>query len=148
MSSPASRRAKSLEVSSSEKGCGNSGPSDRQTGFHIDRKDWLAIVLIVVLAAIPRLLMAVSLPPLLHLDSDSYFEIAQRLWGGHGLGDLSRRTPLYPLVISIAGHSSRLGLFPVVLLQHLLGVADAVLLYVIARRLFSPRYHIVAAASG
>ena len=104
--------------------------------------------IIAVLAMIPRLLLLFSLPPLLHLDSDSYFEIVQRFWGGEGFGDLSRRTPLYPLVISIAGHSSRAGLFPVVLLQHLMGVVGAILLYLIARRLFYPSCRLIAAASG
>ena len=109
--------------------------------------DWLVIGIIAVLAMIPRLLLLFSLPPLLHLDSDSYFEIAQRLWSGAGFGDLSRRTPLYPLLISIVGHSRRAGLFPVILLQHLLGVIGAILLYLIARRLF-PLKRVIAAAAG
>lgn len=104
--------------------------------FHVDRTDRLAISLIALLSVIPRLLLLVALPPILHLDSDSYFEITQRLWSGGGFGDLSRRTPLYPLLLSVAGHWRAAGLFPVILVQHLLGMASAVLCYLIARRLF------------
>ncbi len=113
----------------------------------LDHTDRLAIVLIVVLAAIPRLLLLLSLPPLVHLDSDSYFEIARRIWSGGGLGDLSRRTPLYPLLLAMAGHF-RAGLFPVVLIQHLLGAVSAVVCYLIGRRLFPPRFRWAATASG
>ena len=40
-----------------------------------------------------------------------------------------------------------MGLFPVILVQHLLGVSSAVLCYLIARRLFSP-HRLIAIASG
>src|ERR1035437_6155016 len=111
MTSPASRRGESPVVPGSGKGREDSGPSDLKTRFQLDRTDRLAIALIASLAAVTRLLLLISLPPLLHLDSDSYFEIAQRLWGGHGLGDLSRRTPLYPLLLSLAARSRSAGMF-------------------------------------
>jgi 4-amino-4-deoxy-L-arabinose transferase-like glycosyltransferase len=123
-------------------------PHSPHGGFQLDRTDWLAVGLISVLAAIPRLFLMVSLPPLLHLDSDSYFEIAQRLSRGTGFGDLSRRTPLYPLLLSLVVLGGKAGFFLLVLWQHLLGVGSAVLCYLIGRRLFPLRYRWAATASG
>lgn len=113
-----------------------------------DRADWLSIVVIAALALSARLIFIFALPPLLHLDSDSYFEITQRLWAGEGFGDLSRRTPLYPLYLWLAARSATAGLFPVVLAQHLLGVATVVLFYFLARRLFPARMRPAAVVSG
>jgi len=122
-----------------------SGTTDR---FSLDRTDWLSIAAIVAVAVIARGIFILVLPPLLHLDSDSYFEIAARLWQGDGFGDLSRRTPLYPLFLWLAGRFESAGLLPVVILQHLLGAATVVLLYLLARRLLPERMRAVAAASG
>ena len=105
----------------------------------LDRADWLAMAVIAAVAAAPRLLLLVSLPPLVHPDSDSYFAIAESLWAGEGFGDLSRRTPLYPLFLWATARFPQAGLWLTVAVQHLLGVVTAVLLYVMARRLFSPR---------
>ena len=113
-----------------------------------DRADWVSIGAIAVLAVLARLIWVLALPPLLHLDSDSYFEITQRLWRGEGFGDLSRRTPLYPLFLWLAGRSATAGLFPVVVAQHLLGMATVVLFYLLARRLFPVRMRPAAVVSG
>ena len=122
--------------------------TDHERSFRLDRADWLAIAIVVALAAIPRLLLTISLPPLLHLDSDSYFEITQRLWRGEGLGDLSRRTPLYPLFLWLTARFPQAGLFPVVLAQHILGIGTAVLFYLLPRRLFALRLRSLAVVSG
>lgn len=108
----------------------------------------MAIGGIAVLALIPRLLLTFAIPPILHLDSESYFEIAQTLWNSGTLGDLSRRMPLYPLLLAALGRSPRAGLFPVVAVQHLFGVASAVLVYLIVRRVFCPRNQVLAAVAG
>ncbi|MBI3895079.1 MAG: glycosyltransferase family 39 protein [Acidobacteria bacterium] len=121
---------------------------DCKRPFHFDRADWLALAIVIVLAALPRLLISFALPPLLHLDSDSYFGIAQRLWQGQGFGDLSRRGPLYPLFLWLTAHSAQAGLFPVVSVQHLLGIGTATLFYLISRRLFAPRLRSLAVVSG
>ncbi|MBI4460932.1 MAG: glycosyltransferase family 39 protein [Acidobacteria bacterium] len=122
--------------------------ADRPDQFQLDRADWMAIAVVVALAAVPRLLITVSLPPLLHLDSDSYFEITQRLWRGQGFGDLSRRAPLYPLFLWLTARFPQAGLFPVVLAQHLLGIGTAVLFYLIPRRLLAPRFRSLAVVCG
>ena len=115
--------------------------------FRLDRADWLGIAVLVALGATARLVFLIALPPLLHLDSDSYFEITQRLWRGEGFGDLSRRPPLYPMFLWLTGRSATAGLFPVVLLQHVLGIATVVLFYLLARRMLSPRMRPVAVVS-
>ena len=111
----------------------------------LSRFDYWTIAGVALAAAIPRLLLLFALPPLLHLDSDSYFEIAQRLWRGNGFGNLSRRTPLYPMFLSIAGKWESLGFFPVVVLQHFIGICCTVLLFLIARRLFGPDHRLASA---
>ena len=116
--------------------------------FSLDRADWLSIAAIVAFAVVARLLFVLWLPILLHLDSDSYFEIAQRLWRGEGFGDLSRRTPLYPLFLWLTGRLETAGLLPAVVTQHLLGVATVVLLYLVARRVLPARMRSVATISG
>lgn len=114
----------------------------------LDRSDWLNIAAIIAAAVIARVIFVLTLPPLLHLDSDSYFEITERLWRGEGFGDLSRRTPLYPLFLWLAGRFESAGLLPVVILQHLLGAATVVLLYLLARRLLPMRMRSVAVIAG
>jgi len=90
----------------------------------LGRDDELTIGLIAALAA---LLLTIFLPPLLHPDSDSYFESTQRLCSQGQLNDLSRHTPLYPLLLSLAGHSKAAGLLPLVLVQHLMAIGSAIL---------------------
>jgi hypothetical protein len=114
---------------------------------HFDRRDLAAIALIAAAAAIPRLLLSISLPPLLHLDSDSYFEIAQKMWAGQPL-DLSRRPPLYPFVLAVLGKSPSLGLLPVIVFQHVLGMAAAIVCYLISRRFVFVRSRAAATAAG
>jgi len=123
-------------------------PETSTDRFSLDRADWLSIAAIAALAVIARVIFVLALPPLLHLDSDSYFEITERLWRGEGFGDLSRRTPLYPLFLWLAGRFQAAGLLPVVVIQHLLGAATAVLLYLLARRLLPVRMRPVAMVSG
>jgi hypothetical protein len=122
--------------------------SEATDRFSLDRADWMSIAAIVAVAAMARGMFVLALPPILHPDSDSYFEIAERLWRGGGFGDLSRRTPLYPLFLWLTGRFESAGLLPVVILQHLLGVAAIVLLYVLARRLLPERMRAVAMVSG
>jgi len=86
-----------------------SGTTDR---FSLDRADWLSIAAIAAVAVIARVVFVLALPPLLHLDSDSYFEITERLWRGEGFGDLSRRTPLYPLFLWLTARSTSAGRVP------------------------------------
>lgn len=119
-----------------------------QDRLRFDRADWLSVAVIAAFALAARLIFILALPPLLHLDSDSYFEITERLWGGQGFGDLSRRTPLYPLFLWLTGRSEALGLWPAVLVQHLLGVATIVLLYRMARRLLPAAMRPAAVISG
>ena len=105
--------------------------------LRMDGGDWIAIAVIAAVAAMPRLLLLMSLPPLVHPDSDSYFTIAESLWAGEGFGDLSRRTPLYPLFLWATERFPQIGLLLTVVVQHLLGVGTAVLFYVMARRMFA-----------
>ena len=126
-----------------------SGPPDTpHSGFSLDRADWLSITVLVAFALVARLTFAFALPPLLHLDSDSYFEITERLWRGEGFGDLSRRTPLYPIFLWAAARFEGVGLLPVILVQHLFGVATVVLGYLFARRLLPAQMRTVAVISG
>lgn len=87
-----------------------------------------------------------GLPAILHPDSDSYFEIAARLWKGSGLGDLSRRTPLYPILLWLTGKSGAAGFDHTLHLQHALGVATALLTYLTARSVL--RYRVPALFAG
>ena len=105
--------------------------------LRLDREDWLACAAIAVIAVIPRLLLMLSLPPLVHPDSDSYFTIAESLWAREGFGDLSRRLPLYPLFLWVTARYSQVGLTLTVVVQHLLGVGTAVLIYWMARKMFA-----------
>ncbi len=122
--------------------------SETTDRFSVDRADWLGLAAIVAFGLVARGIFVLALPPLLHLDSDSYFAITQSLWNGEGFGDVSRRTPLYPLFLWLAARSGAAGLLPAVLMQHLLGVATVVLLYLLARRLLPVRMRPVAVISG
>ncbi len=99
-----------------------------------DRGDWIALALIAALGVYVRWNLSAALPTILHPDSDSYFEIAQRLWNSGGFGDLSRRPPLYPLLLWITGQSPQSGFTLTLLAQHAMGVGTALLIYLTARR--------------
>ena len=112
----------------------------------VDRGDWIALGLIAVLAAYVRWTWTGGFPAILHPDSDSYFEIAARLWKSAGLGDLSRRTPLYPLLLWLTGKSGADGFDHTLHVQHALGVGTALLTYLTARGVL--RYRVPALFAG
>ncbi len=121
---------------------------DWHPDFHADRADWLAIAGIALAAALARLAFSLWLPPLIHLDSDSYFEIAQRLSATNEFGDLTRRPPLYPLILWLTGLAPQIGLWGAIIGQHLAGTLTAVLFYLLPRRMFFPRFRGAAILSG
>ena len=116
--------------------------------FHLDRSDYLAIAGIAFAAALVRLAFSLELLPLIHLDSDSYFEIAQRLWETNEFGDLTRRPPLYSLILWLTGLTPKIGLWGAIILQHLAGILTVVLFYLLPRRMLFPRFRGVAILSG
>src|SRR5436190_2683824 len=99
----------------------------------VDQGDWIALALIALLAAYVRWRWTAGFPAILHPDSDSYFDIAKRLWEQGSFGDLSRRTPLYPLLLWITGKAGGSGFDLALLAQHALGVGTALLTYLTAR---------------
>ncbi|MSO19673.1 MAG: hypothetical protein EXQ56_04300 [Acidobacteria bacterium] len=112
----------------------------------IDRGDWVALFAIAALGAMVRWSWMSGLPAILHPDSDSYFEIAQRLWNRGEFGDLSRRTPLYPLLLWITGKSGAGDFDLTLLVQHALGVGTALLTYLTARGVV--RYRVPSLFAG
>jgi hypothetical protein len=112
----------------------------------VDRGDWVALALIAGFGAYVRWRWTAGLPAILHPDSDSYFEIAQRLWKGQGFGDLSRRTPLHSLLLWATGKPSGSGFDLTLLVQHTFGVGTALLTYLTARSVM--RYRLPSLLAG
>lgn len=99
---------------------------------------WLPIGLIVAFGLIVRLVFLTRVPVFLLHDSGGYHLPAWELANGFGFELWPRRTPGYPLflagVIKLFGED----LFAIALVQHLIGIGIALLVWALARRLFGP----------
>lgn len=120
-----------------------------------DRRDLFAIVTV---AALVRLLW-LSMPQPLTPDGQEYLTLARALHAQHfftadGASPSNYRPPLYPLMIAFAFHgqappplttgAGTNSLWPVYLLQGILGTLTAALTYLIARRTFTRRVGLLA----
>lgn len=124
------------------------GTEKDSNAYRLDKWDWAALIALATAATLVRWKADEWLPAILHLDSESYFEIAQRLWRGEGFGDLSRRPPLYPLLLWATGLAPQSGFRLTLLAQHLLGIVTALLLYLTARRLLGANGRVPALLAG
>lgn len=115
------------------------------------RQEMLAVVLVLLVAALIRVAYFLQYQARVPyysatiLDSGYYDAWAWRVAQGHGYGPMPfYMAPLYPYVLAsvylIAGHS----LTAVYALQSILGLANLLLTYVLARRLFGHRAGLVA----
>jgi 4-amino-4-deoxy-L-arabinose transferase-like glycosyltransferase len=104
-----------------------------QVGRHPDRA---AIALILLVAALPRLAFTFRAPVFLVHDSVTYFESGFD-FARSGDFDLAfKRTPLYPLFISVVVATLGEDLQTLGFVQHLLGLLSVVLTYLLGRVLF------------
>ncbi|MFN8636370.1 MAG: glycosyltransferase family 39 protein [Chloroflexota bacterium] len=118
---------------STERTAGQRSPGARAWAVVAAHPDAVALSIVVLAAATMRVAFAFRVPVFLLRDSISYFLPAWDLLYGYGFDLSIRRTPVYPLFISGA-----LGLFgedllAVAFAQHLLGIASAVLVYLLGR---------------
>ena len=95
--------------------------------------DALAIGLIVLIALAIRVAFAFRVPVFLLRDSVSYFLPAWDLLNGYGFDLSIRRTPVYPAFLVVAMALFGEDLLAISFAQHLLGVASAVLVYLLGR---------------
>src|SRR5439155_303084 len=101
-------------------------------GWVREHRDTLAILLVVVAAAVPRLAFTFRAPVLYVVGSRPYYATALQLATGLDVTALSlRQTPGYS--IFLVGVMDVFGLDPVAiaLVQHVIGVGSAVLCYAI-----------------
>jgi dolichyl-phosphate-mannose-protein mannosyltransferase len=98
--------------------------------------DRVAIGLILLVAALPRIAFSFRAPVFLVHDSVTYFQAGFDFARGGDFALAFKRTPLYPLFIAgvVAGLSEDLQALGFV--QHLLGLHTAVLTYLLGRALF------------
>jgi 4-amino-4-deoxy-L-arabinose transferase-like glycosyltransferase len=94
-----------------------------------------------------RVALANVAPIFLEGDSQSYLLPAWQLLHGDGFSPELRRTPGYPLLIAAAFRALGEDLQSLALAQHALGLATAILTYVIGQRLFGRAAGLLAAAA-
>jgi 4-amino-4-deoxy-L-arabinose transferase-like glycosyltransferase len=112
---------------------GRAGTVGRIRALVVQHPDALAIGLILLVAVSIRVAFAFRVPVFLLRDSISYFLPAWDLLNGYD-ADLSiRRTPVYPGFLTAAMALFGEDLLAVAFAQHLLGIASAVLVYVLGR---------------
>jgi 4-amino-4-deoxy-L-arabinose transferase-like glycosyltransferase len=102
-------------------------------GRHPDRA---AILLILVVAALPRLAFTFRAPVFVVHDSVTYFQTGFDFARGGDFDLAFKRTPLYPLFIAGVVAALSEDLQAVGFVQHLLGLVSAVLTYLLGRALF------------
>jgi 4-amino-4-deoxy-L-arabinose transferase-like glycosyltransferase len=97
-----------------------------------------ALMVVIVVGIIVRVAFSSLTPPLLNPDSEGYVQGGWDLVHGNGLDLGLRRTPGYS--VFIAGAFALLGeqLSSITRLQHVLGVVNAALAYVVARAALGP----------
>src|SRR4030095_259558 len=95
--------------------------------------DALAIGLIVLVAVAIRAAFAFRVPVFLLRDSISYFLPAWALLHGYGFDLSLPRPPVYPGFLALAMAMFGQDLLAVAFAQHLLGIASAVLVYLLGR---------------
>jgi hypothetical protein len=105
----------------------------RATAFAAAHPDALAIVAVVAIATAIRVAFAFRVPVFLLRDSISYFLPAWDLLNGLGFDLSIRRTPVYPAFLTGAMALFGEDLLAVAFAQHLLGIASAVLVYLLGR---------------
>ncbi|MFN0073435.1 MAG: glycosyltransferase family 39 protein [Chloroflexota bacterium] len=95
-------------------------------------------LIVAVVAILTRLAFAPLIPPLLNPDSEGYVQAGWDLFRGNGLDLGLRRTPGYG--VFIAGVFALLGerLSSIATAQHVLGVMNAILAYVLGRMVVGP----------
>jgi 4-amino-4-deoxy-L-arabinose transferase-like glycosyltransferase len=109
---------------------------ERARALVASHPDAIALGLIVLTAASLRVAFAFRVPVFLLRDSISYFLPGWDLLYGYGFDLSIRRTPVYPWFISGALGVFGEDLLAVAFTQHLLGIASAVLIYLIGRQTF------------
>jgi tetratricopeptide (TPR) repeat protein len=112
---------------------------------------WWPPALILLGAAVLRAAYFIyyvrNLPFLAHPfgDAEIYLEWARQIAAGVSTTGVFYRAPLYPYFVALAIKAGA-GLWPVYIVQTLLGLATTLLVYHIARRLFSPPAALIALA--
>jgi hypothetical protein len=116
-----------------DRAAGRASTAERARALLTSHPDLLAIGLIALVAVAIRVAFAFRVPVFLLRDSISYFLPAWDLLNGDGFDLSIRRTPTYPGFL--AGAMALFGedLLAVAFAQHLLGVASAVLVYLLGR---------------
>ena len=100
------------------------------------------LVMTLLIAGVVRAI-ALWLPPYVFPDSPGYLDLGYCLWKLQFAGCNGMRTPVYPLFLVLAGEN----LYVVRLLQHLLGIAIAAMLFaMVYRRTRSTSFALVAGA--
>lgn len=102
----------------------------------LNRFDLIALLVITLVASVLRATFFPSAPIFTHGDSQQYYEPARALLDGRGLDLGYKRVPLYPLLIAVSTFLLGENLRGLVVLQHLLGVATALLTYGVGRLTF------------
>lgn len=105
-------------------------------------KTLLHVLFVIAVSGTARLAMAVVFPILIAPDSAGYIDVARMIVRGDFSGYDGSRTPLYPLLIALAGFGNG----RVVLVQHTMGVLTAVWVYFIFLRITGRRGWSLAAA--
>jgi hypothetical protein len=95
--------------------------------------DLFAISLIVLVALAIRAAFAFRVPVFLLRDSIGYFLPAWDILNGYGFDLSIRRTPVYPAFLSTAMAMLGEDLVAIAFAQHLLGIGNAVLVYVLGK---------------
>jgi 4-amino-4-deoxy-L-arabinose transferase-like glycosyltransferase len=99
--------------------------------------DLVLILLILAVGLALRAAFQLRLPVFMTKDSPEYYLPAYQLVTGQGFDLPERRTPLYSLFIAFSIATLGIELQALAFLQHLMGVATAVLAYLLGRQLFN-----------
>jgi 4-amino-4-deoxy-L-arabinose transferase-like glycosyltransferase len=113
-----------------------SGTLAAARGVSSNRPDLVALLAIALVASAVRLAFFPSAPIFTHGDSQQYYEPARALLDGKGFDLGYKRAPLYSLVIAASTVLLGENLRRLVVLQHLLGVATALLTFGVGRLTF------------
>lgn len=119
--------------------------------YQINRKDIIFIFIILALAMAFRVLYLMDYlnsriyPVLQYSDSYSYFLWAKDIAGGDFWGSkVFMKWPLYAYFLGLLLKLFKNNLFSVYLFQYLLGAANCVLVYFIARRIFNQKTGLIS----
>src|SRR5215208_7180102 len=97
--------------------------------------DTWRLLLIAVAASVVRIVFFQHAPVFFEGDARGYLVRAVEISTGEGFQFSLKRTPGYPLFMAAVFDAFGINLEPVVLVQHLFGIATALLAYDCARRI-------------